>query len=101
MRHSFNRRSFLKTSLTGTALAAVPLVAAESKSPLRGSPSVVKPLAMKFAYDMLGPDRLLFSSDHPWGEPKLILNGLRSLKLPATDEAKILAGNARQLFQIA
>ncbi|MBX7164708.1 MAG: amidohydrolase family protein [Pirellulales bacterium] len=56
------------------------------------------PLAMRFAYDFSGPDRLLFASDHPWVEPRLILDGLRSLGLPAADEAKILAGNARRLF---
>jgi predicted TIM-barrel fold metal-dependent hydrolase len=58
------------------------------------------PLAMRFAYDMMGADRLLFSSDHPWVEPKLILDGLRSLNLPRADEGKILQGNAKQLFRL-
>jgi predicted TIM-barrel fold metal-dependent hydrolase len=58
------------------------------------------PAAMHFACDMMGADRLLYSSDHPWVEPKLILDGLRSLKLPATDEEKILQGNARKLFNL-
>jgi len=63
---------------------------------------VVSPLppAMRFAYDMMGADRLLYSSDHPWVDPKLILDGLRSLKLPAADEEKILQGNARKLFNL-
>jgi predicted TIM-barrel fold metal-dependent hydrolase len=63
---------------------------------------VVSPLpaAMRFAYDMMGPERLLYSSDHPWVDPKLILDGLRSLKLPAADEEKILRGNARKLFNL-
>lgn len=56
------------------------------------------PLAMKFVYDLLGPERLLFASDHPWVEPSLILEALRSLKLPAADEQNILGGNARRLF---
>jgi predicted TIM-barrel fold metal-dependent hydrolase len=56
------------------------------------------PLAMRFARDFMGADQLLFASDHPWVEPKLILDALRSLKLPAPEEAKILSGNARQLF---
>jgi hypothetical protein len=30
----------------------------------------------------------------------LILDGLRSLKLPAGDEDKILAGNAQRLFRL-
>lgn len=61
---------------------------------------IVSPLpeAMRFALDFSGADKLLFSSDHPWVEPKEILQPLRSLKLPAADEQKILCGNARQLF---
>ena len=58
------------------------------------------PLAMRFACDMMGTDRLLFSSDHPWVDPKLILGGLRSLTLPRADEERILQGNARQLFHL-
>jgi len=58
------------------------------------------PLAMKFALEFMGPNKLLFSSDHPWVDPKVILAALRSLKLPPVDEAKILGGNARKLFGI-
>jgi predicted TIM-barrel fold metal-dependent hydrolase len=58
------------------------------------------PLAMRFACDLMGADRLLYSSDHPWVEPRLILDGLRSLKLPRSAEAKILQGNARRLFNL-
>lgn len=61
---------------------------------------IVSPLpeAMRFALDFSSAGKLLFSSDHPWVEPKDILDPLRSLKLPAADEQKILSGNARQLF---
>lgn len=64
---------------------------------------IVSPLpeAMRFALDFSGPDKLLFSSDHPWVDPKEILNPLRSLQLPAADEQKILSGNARRLFDLA
>lgn len=58
------------------------------------------PLGMRLAYDYLGPDRLLFASDHPWVEPELIASALTSLDLPATDSAKIFGGNARRLFRI-
>jgi len=58
------------------------------------------PLAMRFAYDLLGANRLLYSSDHPWVDPKLIRDMLISLKLPAVDENLILFANARQLFRI-
>lgn len=63
---------------------------------------VVSPLpeAMRFALDFSGPDKLLFSSDHPWVQPKEILDPLLSLKLPAATETKILSGNARKLFNL-
>jgi predicted TIM-barrel fold metal-dependent hydrolase len=58
------------------------------------------PLAMRFCYDFMGPDRLLFASDRPWVDPKEILDGLRSLGLPPADERKILGGNACGLFRL-
>jgi len=58
------------------------------------------PLAMKFAFEFMGARRLLYASDHPWVEPKLILDNLYSLKLPAADENLILRDNARQLFRL-
>lgn len=63
---------------------------------------IVSPLpeAMRFALDFSSAEKLLFSSDHPWVQPKEILDPLRSLKLPAATEAKILSGNARQLFRL-
>jgi aminocarboxymuconate-semialdehyde decarboxylase len=63
---------------------------------------IVSPLpeAMRFALDFSSADRLLFSSDHPWVQPQEILDPLRSLKLPASTEAKILGGNAKALFHL-
>lgn len=63
---------------------------------------IVSPLpeAMRFALDFSSADKLLFSSDHPWVEPQAILDPLRSLKLPAFVEAKILGGNAKDLFNL-
>lgn len=58
------------------------------------------PLAMKFGVEFMGADRLLYASDHPWVEPQLISDGLRSLKLPAKDEEKIFRGNAQKLFRL-
>lgn len=56
------------------------------------------PQAIKLAYELVGPDRLLFASDHPWVEPTVTLTALREARLPAGDEARILGANARQLF---
>jgi predicted TIM-barrel fold metal-dependent hydrolase len=58
------------------------------------------PLAIRFAYDFMGPDRLLFASDHPWVDPKLILSSLQELKLPEEAVGKILFDNARRLFRL-
>lgn len=58
------------------------------------------PLAMKFAYEFFGPEKLLFASDHPWVEPGLIAEALRSLNLPANHERLIFAGNAKRLFEL-
>ncbi|HEX3872001.1 MAG TPA: amidohydrolase family protein [Pirellulales bacterium] len=58
------------------------------------------PLAMKYGYDFMGPDRLLYASDHPWVEPQLIADDLASLKLPRADEQKIYRDNARALFRL-
>ncbi len=64
---------------------------------------IVSPLpeAMRFALDFTTADRLLFSSDHPWVQTHEILQPFRSLQLASADEAKILAGNARHLFQLS
>ncbi|HUR59528.1 MAG TPA: amidohydrolase family protein [Opitutaceae bacterium] len=58
------------------------------------------PLAIKFGHEFIGPDRLLFSSDHPWVEPSAIIDCVRAAGLSATDEAKLYSGNARKLFRV-
>jgi predicted TIM-barrel fold metal-dependent hydrolase len=62
----------------------------------------VSPLAMsiRYGYDFVGPDRLLYASDHPWVDPKMIAENVRSLRFPAADESKIFGGNARRLFKL-
>ena len=58
------------------------------------------PLAMKFGVEFMGADRLLYASDHPWVDPQVISESFLSLKLPAADETRILAENARALFKL-
>ena len=58
------------------------------------------PLAIKFGHEFIGPDRLLFSSDHPWVEPATIIDCVRAAGLSAIDEAKLSSGNARKLFRV-
>ena len=58
------------------------------------------PMAIQYGLDYVGVDRMLYASDHPWVDPKLIATHLRSLGLSAEDEAKVLGGNARRLFKL-
>lgn len=58
------------------------------------------PLAIKFAHAFMGADRLLFSSDHPWVEPGLIVECVKGAELSAGDQEKIFSANARQLFRL-
>lgn len=64
---------------------------------------IVSPLAlaMKFGHEFAGPDRLLFASDHPWVDPRLIVEQFDSLKLPVQDQRKVYYENARRIFGIA
>jgi predicted TIM-barrel fold metal-dependent hydrolase len=58
------------------------------------------PLAIKFAREFMGPDRLLFSSDHPWVEPGLIIDSVKGAGLSADDREKIFSSNARKVFRV-
>jgi len=58
------------------------------------------PAAIRFAYELIGPDRLLFASDHPWVDPGLILSTLTTLELPSEAMSKILFRNACRLFGV-
>jgi predicted TIM-barrel fold metal-dependent hydrolase len=62
----------------------------------------VSPLAMaiRYGYDFVGRERLIYSSDHPWVDPDLIAGEVRKLKLPEADEALIFSGNAKRLFNL-
>jgi predicted TIM-barrel fold metal-dependent hydrolase len=61
---------------------------------------IVSPLAlaMKFAREFAGADHLLFASDHPWVDPRLIVEQFDSLKLSVQDQQRIYYQNASVLF---
>ena len=59
------------------------------------------PLAMEYAVEFMGAERLLFASDHPWVDPRQIKACLLSLGLPPSDERRILGDNARRLFGLS
>lgn len=54
--------------------------------------------AIRYGIDFVGVDRMLYSSDHPWVKPSLILSLVDSLELSASDRQKVLNGNATRLF---
>jgi predicted TIM-barrel fold metal-dependent hydrolase len=58
------------------------------------------PLAIKFAHEFMGPDRLLFSSDHPWVNPADIIRCVNESGIPASAAEKIYSLNARKLFRL-
>jgi predicted TIM-barrel fold metal-dependent hydrolase len=58
------------------------------------------PLAIKFGYEFMGDERLLFSSDHPWVEPSLMVSCVEQAQLPANAERRIFSENARKLFRL-
>lgn len=63
---------------------------------------IVSPLpeAIRMCHDLVGPERLLFASDHPWVEPSVILDALAQAELPAADLEGIYLENARRLFSL-
>jgi predicted TIM-barrel fold metal-dependent hydrolase len=59
------------------------------------------PLAIRYAYDFAGADRLLYGSDHPWVKAETILDLVDGLDIPEQDRARILGLNAAGLFGIS
>jgi predicted TIM-barrel fold metal-dependent hydrolase len=57
-------------------------------------------LAIRYAVDFAGADRLLFASDHPWVQAQPIIDAIESANLTADQRAQVYAGNARALFKL-
>lgn len=57
-------------------------------------------LAIKYAYDFAGPGKLLYSSDHPWVDPQIIIDQVDGQSFSAADRTRIYSGNAKALFGI-
>ena len=57
-------------------------------------------LALQFAYDFAGPERLLFGSDHPWVDIKGFVKLIEEMDISQEDKAKIFGLNAQRLFKI-
>ena len=57
-------------------------------------------LALRFAYDFAGADRLIFGSDHPWVDIGLFVELIEGLEIPSEERDRIWSENARNLFRI-
>ena len=58
------------------------------------------PLGVQYGLDFVGEDQLLYASDHPWVDPKLIIKNVESLGLGDATKTKIYRDNARRLFKL-
>ena len=58
------------------------------------------PMAIQYGIDYVGSERMLYSSDHPWVDPKTIVGCVHSLELPEDDQERVFGANARRLFNL-
>lgn len=56
------------------------------------------PAAIQMTRDLLGVDRLLFGTDHPFWDPRDAMSTARSLEWAPDDLVKLLGGNAARLL---
>ena len=55
-------------------------------------------LAVRYAYDFAGPNKLLYASDHPWVDPQVVIQQVDGQSFPEADRRRIYSGNAIELF---
>jgi aminocarboxymuconate-semialdehyde decarboxylase len=58
------------------------------------------PTAIRMAADLLGTDRLLFGTDHPFWDPRDAMRTARMLEWPPDDMMGLLGGNAARLLKL-
>ncbi len=56
------------------------------------------PMAIRYGIDFVGADQMLYSSDHPWVDPKTIVSGVKSIGLSNSEQAQVFGGNAKRMF---
>lgn len=76
------------------------LVAQKHKNIVLDTSSTPYPQLIKKAVEILGPQRIVFASDSPAGDPISELEKIRMLGLPADAEERILGKNIAEILQI-
>ena len=56
------------------------------------------PAAVRYGLEVVGPNQLMFASDHPWVEPDVISPIVDDLPVSDEERARIYGGNAARLF---
>ncbi|HEX6510842.1 MAG TPA: amidohydrolase family protein [Chloroflexota bacterium] len=56
------------------------------------------PEALDYCYRLLGPNRILYGTDHPFGDYQVAAEMVERMDCPAADRARIYEGNARELL---
>ncbi|MDQ3625171.1 MAG: amidohydrolase [Verrucomicrobiota bacterium] len=58
------------------------------------------PAVIRFGIEMVGAERMLYSSDHPWVNPPDHRQQHPQPEAPAEHEALVFSGNPRKLFNL-
>ena len=56
------------------------------------------PEALDYCYRLLGPERILYGTDHPFGDYTVAAGMVEQMDWPAADRHKVYEGNARALL---
>jgi predicted TIM-barrel fold metal-dependent hydrolase len=56
--------------------------------------------ALDYCYRLLGPDRILYGTDNPFGDYTLAADMVERMDWPAADKEKVYEGNARALLKL-
>ncbi len=58
------------------------------------------PQALQYGYDFIGPERLLFGTDHPWVDPQVFIDLVEGMKISEGEKLLIFSGNAAKFFSL-
>ncbi|HLG69732.1 MAG TPA: amidohydrolase family protein [Chloroflexota bacterium] len=58
------------------------------------------PEALDYCHKLLGPDRILFGTDHPFGDYTVAAGMVEQMTWPEADKQKVYEGNARRLLSL-